>query len=107
MSGCPDYDARIWPAEIGLTPVVSGSRRSGKSTFLKQMNLRWSGSLCDVEEREGMSQVIFGNMIKDFHGVVRYMRQKGIQYQHEKSLVRHNFLYPNLSNDTERSIATR
>ena len=96
----------MWPAEIGLTPVVSGSRRSGKSTVFKQMNLRWSGSLCDVEERNGKRQVIFGNMISAFNLVTRNMRHAGIKYQREESLVRQYVMYPSLSNDTERSIAT-
>ena len=92
---------------FGLTPVVSGSRRSGKSTVLKQMNLRWSGSLCNVEERKGTRQVICGNMISAFNLVIRKMRHAGIEYQREESLVRQNLMYPSLSNDTERSIATR
>ena len=101
------YDVRTWPTEIGLKPFVSGSRRSGKSTVLKQMNLRWSGSLCDVEEQKTMRQVIFSNMISAFNIVVTKMRHAGIKYQREESSVRQDFIHSSVSNDTERSVATR
>ena len=101
------YDVRTWPTEIGLKPFVSGSRRSGKSTVLKQMNLRWSGSLCDVEEQKTMRQVIFSNMISAFNVVVTKMRHAGIKYQREESSVRQDFIHSSVSNDTERSVATR
>lgn len=107
MSDSHGYDARMWPTEIGLTPVLSGSRRSGKSTVLKQMNLRWSGSLCDFEERKERRQVIFSNMISAFNMVNRKMRHEGIKYQREESLVRQQYMYSSPSNDTEWSVATR
>ena len=101
------YDAEPWPTEVRLTLVVSGSRRSGKSTILKQMNLRWSRNLCDVEERKGMRQVIFSNMISAFNVVITKMHHAGIKYRREESSVRQNFIHSSLSNDNERSVATR
>ena len=87
------YDAEPRPTEVRLTFVVSGNRRSGKSTILKQMNLRWSGNLCDVEERKGMRQVIFSNMISAFNVVVTKMRHMEIKYRREESSVRQNFIH--------------
>ena len=107
MSHSPGYGARTWPPEIGLTHVLSGPRCSGKSTVFKQMNLRWSGSLCDVEERKEMRQVMLVNMVKEFNVVIERMSHAGIKYQREDSLVRQNWTHPNLFNNTERSIAIR
>ena len=93
--------------KIGLTRVQSGSRCSGKSTVLRQMDLWWSGSLCDVEERKEIRQVMLRNMIKQFNAVIERMSRAGIKYQREDSLVRQNWTYPSLFNNTEQSIATR
>ena len=54
-----------------------------------------------------MRQVIFSNMISAFNVVVAKMRHAGIKYQREESSVRQDFIHSNLSNVTERSLATR
>ena len=88
----PGYDARVWPEEIGLTPVILGSRRSGKSTVLKQMKMRWSGSLCDIGERKKMRQSRISYMVLTFKVVIGNLDHAGIGYQHKDSLVRQNFI---------------
>ncbi|KAK0515794.1 hypothetical protein JMJ35_001828 [Cladonia borealis] len=73
-----------WRSHVSI--ILLGNRFSGKSTVFKQMKLRWSGSVCDVEERKQMGQVILVKMITVFNTVMREMHHEEMKYQREDSL---------------------
>ncbi|KAF5366294.1 hypothetical protein D9758_005792 [Tetrapyrgos nigripes] len=98
----PEYYNRSPPEESRLRILVLGAKGSGKSTFFKQMRILHHGGIPE-EERRTYTSDIYRHVLKSVEEVLLVIRELGLEYADEESLVNQISEYSEIDSTTSLS----